>query len=88
MEERMRYIYRTYEEHPYIDMRNNYWHKNNCGCGFNYACNHCMPNIFPFPPQFPNCNVPCMPNRNCKNNLCCDELIYLLSGIIIGRNCY
>ena len=86
----MRYIYRTYEEHPYIDMRANSCRPNNLGCGFNYACNNCHPNNFPWFPQFPSCNNPCTPNipcdRNChRQNCSCDELIYLLSGIIIGK---
>ena len=73
--------YRLYQEYPYYDMHNNYFNYGHSNCG----CNNPPPNIHqpcypcnqfpPFPPNFPN-------SRRCSNS----NLLYLLSGIIIGRS--
>ena len=72
----MKNNYRLYQSSPYYDMKSN---TSNFGCGCN-PCNS-RPSCFPnFSPQ-PICNQPLPIPQDCS----CNELLYLLSGIIIGR---
>ena len=72
--------FRMYKEYPHFDM--------NCDC--NYGCNH-YPNFCPpsCPPIFnptcpPNCNQ--YPPPKCPpKNYCCDDFMWLMVGISIGR---
>lgn len=78
--------FQNYTESPYIDMRNPFGFDGTFGC----ACNPCHR------PPIPNCNRPirppmrppenCFPPQQCCDNINdCDELLYLLTGILIGR---
>ena len=82
--ERIMKDFQNYTESPYFDMKNSFGYDGNCGCN---PCNR---------QPIPNCNRPirpphrppenCFPPQPCfESNDDCDELLYLLTGILIGR---
>lgn len=82
----MKKQYQLYEECPYFDMRSphNDFNHNRCGCN---PCRPNHPDFCPplqpdFPVRPPMCNPPSNNNCKCSNN----ELLYLLSGILIGKS--
>ena len=88
----MRNCFEPYREYPYFDLHHN------CGCNPCHNPFNCFP-YFNLPNCSPNCNKPNCSKPNCNNNFCpplfppmanpkqCsnDELLFLLTGILIGK---
>lgn len=78
----MKRNYKCYEEYPYFDMKNC-----NCDCNYDDFFMPCYPKQPQHKPCVPN-NIPpvCKPIKP-KNKCCdCDELLWVILGIIIGKN--